>query len=401
MPAPVLILSDAPVEGDGRVTQCIEAYEHAGFHTTYLNIKACQHKAGLFSYAVAVLHFFLLVLPIASRRLPDFLSASSRYGAFRYLGAFFTALPTAFRETFGYYTMGHAARKHYPLSAGNLLHAHDLGALIFAYGLAGSTKCEIIYDAHEMNLYRDRKMGLFRLLLNYCYEAAIVPRTIFLVTVNNPIRHFFRKAYKHGNTRVIPNLFFQQNLPISLPDTDTIPTVVFFGAIVKNRGLDALVQSSGENLKVVIVFFGRDTEYAAEIRHKSDKRNVVFLDGRTLTDEILTKHVTAKTWGWCYIEDVCLNNRLALPNKFWQYLSLKIPMLTNQGSYVDKLTHRLGIGRGLRIDGNRNELAQTINNLSDSYDQRIESVRQLRVSRLRASYQQLITELVRYDHRDH
>jgi glycosyltransferase involved in cell wall biosynthesis len=47
---------------------------------------------------------------------------------------------------------------------------------------------------------------------------------------------------------------------------------------------------------------------------------------------------------WCCVDDVCLSYRLSLPNKFFQALSVGIPVVATYGSYLAEIVEKYQLG---------------------------------------------------------
>jgi glycosyltransferase involved in cell wall biosynthesis len=244
------------------------------------------------------------------------------------------------------------------------VHAHDAAMLL--PGIAGArlsgarvggtrvdgTRLGLVYDSHELATsvpYRERLWALFVARI----ERLVVPRCAAVITVSEGIAGRLQTRYRLARRpTVVRNVSalepgglggLRARLGI---DADT-PLVLHQGAPAQARGCEVLVRALAQLPDVHLAFLGDpERAYARELRHTIaahglDER-VRLLPGVPLGE--LLAHTAEADVGVTLLQDTCLNHRLALPNKLFEYIAAGVPVVAAALPEILRLVEEYGVG---------------------------------------------------------
>jgi glycosyltransferase involved in cell wall biosynthesis len=219
-----------------------------------------------------------------------------------------------------------------------VLHAHDLYCGVAAAIAKGRYGPPLIYDAHELEIHRNRRVGWMRLLVEHWLEQFVLSRSTEIRTVNAAILNVMTEWYKVPNAVRIVYSDFYAHIEVVRPSAQIQPAIVYVGQGVNGRMLEYLDHASVTDLFHVQVF---------------------------LLGSTLPSHIIAAGWGrgaenyeaalvalsrerrcmmWCCLENRCLSYELATPNKFFQALAIGAPIIASQGTYLAEIVLKYDIG---------------------------------------------------------
>jgi glycosyltransferase involved in cell wall biosynthesis len=217
----------------------------------------------------------------------------------------------------------------------DIFHAVDLDTLQAAVWAAREKK--IVYEARELYTElealsgRPRTQAIWRNL-----EKRLIGKAEKIITVNDSIADELVRLYSLAKPVVIRNdacipkdiktidLYHLYNIP---PDWKIL---IYQGVLRRGQGLSYLLDIMTCLDKVALVIVG-DGFIKSELEGKIASLNLLDkakFSGRVAPDE-LANYTTGVSAGMLLMEDVALNNRLALPQKFFQYLAAGIPQIVS------------------------------------------------------------------------
>jgi glycosyltransferase involved in cell wall biosynthesis len=232
------------------------------------------------------------------------------------------------------------------------VHAHD--AAMLAPGLLGArlTGALLVYDSHELATsvpYRERAWALLVAGL----ERLAVPRCGAVLTVSEGIAARLRQRYRLARTpTVVRNVTAlgaggTGGLRLSLgigPDT---PLVLHQGAPAPGRGCEVLLDAVARLPGVRLAFLGDPEPGYGEALRRAVRRRGLH-DRVTLLPSVplerLLAHTAEADVGVTLLQDTCENHRLALPNKLFEYIAARVPVLASALPETRALVERLGVG---------------------------------------------------------
>jgi glycosyltransferase involved in cell wall biosynthesis len=243
-----------------------------------------------------------------------------------------------------------------------IVHAHDAAMLL--PGLIGARLmgARLVYDSHELATsvpYRERAWAMFVEAI----ERLVVSRCAAVITVSDGIAERLRERYRlpvmpcvvrnvsalSAGERPTGHAGLRERLGVT-PDT---PLVLHQGAPAAARGCEVLIEAVATLPGVQLAFLG-DPEpgYGAVLQARIDKLG---LQGRvrmlpSVPLENLLAHTAEADVGVTLLQDTCLNHRLALPNKLFEYIAAEVPVVAAALPETQRLVESYGVGWCARPD---------------------------------------------------
>lgn len=246
--------------------------------------------------------------------------------------------------------------------------AIDLDTIHPCYTISRLKKIPRIYDAHE--LFTELIEVINRPAIKKVWEAVEkrwLPKFKFGYTVSESIAEEFKKRYGVNYQTI-------RNVP-ALNETDSIPIaekfILYQGAVNEGRGLEYLIPAMKTvNYKLVIC---GDGNFMPQLKKLIAENNVgakIELRGWTAPDKLREISQQA-TIGIALAEKKGLNQWLALPNKFFDYIHAALPQITMNYPEYKKLNEVYDVAI-LINDINPSTIARSINELLDNEPRRTE-----------------------------
>jgi glycosyltransferase involved in cell wall biosynthesis len=203
--------------------------------------------------------------------------------------------------------------------------AIDLDTIIPCYYTSKFKGIKRIYDAHE--LFTELKEVITRPAVKRLWlriERKFVPRFKWGYTVSDGIAQEFHRRYKVDYLTI-------RNLPVLRPLSIYTPAekfILYQGAVNEARGLESLVEAMKMiSTKLVIAGDGNFMKQLKNLIVENNVQDKVIFKGMLPPGELfgLTQQAT---FGVAFPESEGLNQLLALPNKFFDYLHGGLPQIT-------------------------------------------------------------------------
>lgn len=234
----------------------------------------------------------------------------------------------------------------------DVLLANDLDTLA-ANVLAGKLKrIPVVYDSHELFtgvpelVDRPRVCKIWRWI-----EAKCLPHVALAFTVSPSIAVHYHQQYGIP-FRVVRNLPVKSTHPVkpgnpiseSTPDSRDKPVIIYQGALNKGRGLESAIRAMEflPEAQLIIAGAGDIEEELKQLAAQSTTGNVTFT-GR-LERERLNQLTRTASLGISVEEDLGLNYRYALPNKLFDYIQARIPVVVSDLPEMRRMVETYNIG---------------------------------------------------------
>lgn len=226
--------------------------------------------------------------------------------------------------------------------------ANDLDTLPASYMASRIRKVKLIYDSHELFtqvpelIDRPRVQRVWK-WIEYWY----VRRLDYALTVNHSIAEIYRRLYK-TRFRVV------RNVPVKrepCPDQQVKrdfagkKVIIYQGALNVSRGLELVIETMQylENTVFLVVGSG---DIDAALRTMVEEKNLeekVFFKGRLFPPELFPLTCAADL-GISLEEDRGLNYRYTLPNKLFDYIQARVPVLCSALPEMARIVNTYGVG---------------------------------------------------------
>jgi glycosyltransferase involved in cell wall biosynthesis len=178
-------------------------------------------------------------------------------------------------------------------------------------------------------------------------EAICLPRLRYALTVSFSIATLYRRLYgiPFRVVRNMPERISNEILQSAREKKQERQMIIYQGALNVGRGLESLIDAMQylEKAKLIIAGSG-DIEEDLKLRVKEKKlgKRVNFV-GRLLPAELVNLTCQADL-GISLEEDMGLNYRYALPNKLFDYIQCRVPVLCSARPEMARIVESFGVG---------------------------------------------------------
>jgi glycosyltransferase involved in cell wall biosynthesis len=235
----------------------------------------------------------------------------------------------------------------------DLLLANDLDTLPANYLAGKIRRKKLVYDSHEYFTEVPELAGRnFTRRVWTAIEKCILPRIKYSYTVCESIAKIYSEKYNIG-MQVIRNLpEYIKVLPkikVSIRQQGE-KVIVYQGSLNMARGLELAIEAMNHIDKAKLVIIG-DGDITGKLKRMADKpalRNKVQFIPRMPYDELVSYTIQADL-GISLEEKIGLNYYYALPNKLFDYIQARIPVLVSDFPEMARIVKNYGIGRAVSI----------------------------------------------------
>ena len=240
----------------------------------------------------------------------------------------------------------------------DIFHAVDLDVLQAAVRAADKSGGRVVYESRE--LYTELESLKGRSLVRNFWrelETRLIGRATRIITINDSIADELVTRYGVERPTVIRNV---ARLPLALKPIDLhakfgIPsdwiTLIYQGILRSGQGLMYLLDIIKILNNVALIFVGSghlESELRARV-HTLGIADKVLFAGMVPPDS-LANYTAGADAGVLLMEGVALNNRLALPQKLFQYLTCGIPQIVSPMSEIAKFVESEKSGLVVPLD---------------------------------------------------
>lgn len=214
-------------------------------------------------------------------------------------------------------------------------HCNDLEPLLMAWlAKKVNRKLVVVYDAHEYQRERNGRKGLIKFFTRMI-EPVVIKAADEVITVSEGIVNEYKRLYKLPEVHLIfnaPNqkeMVGRQNLfreKFAIPEDHTI--FLYQGAFTIGRGVDILIDcfAQMETEKVSLVFLGSGM-FQEKVDKAAKKYGNIYSHPSVPYNEIIN-YSSSADYGLNSVENVCLSYYYCMPNKLFEYVQARIPIIT-------------------------------------------------------------------------
>lgn len=247
----------------------------------------------------------------------------------------------------------------------DVISCHDLEALSLGYlsTLFRKKKAKplLVYDAHEYELGRNTDRGEMKTFFAGRRERYLMKRCAFGIAVNDSIADAMQSVHHLSERPIVA-----RSTPICWDlDTQVIAKrrnelrqmanassdaflVMYHGGILRNRGIDLLVEAVAQNSALIgfVMGYVLEEDYFLHLREMIKDRaieNRMFFLPHVPQSQIW-EYAGAVDVGFMMIQNTCESYYLCLPNKFFECVQSLTPMVASAFPELKRLIHRYHIG---------------------------------------------------------
>lgn len=218
----------------------------------------------------------------------------------------------------------------------DFVHCNDLNTLLS--GVLSMKRDSVVYDAHE--LYVEKKKGLSKLLWRFI-EYLLIPKVSSIIVPEKNRLKYLRKKY--GSKK---NFYLIENFPLRIEGLDknfyfkrygitknkNIEILSYIGNISAERGIETVIKAVSMTEGITFVCIGPiEDGYLTELNNYIKKLKLeekVFIKPPIKNQDVI--HATKSSdIGMVFYENSNLNNYYCASNKLYEYITCKVPVLTN------------------------------------------------------------------------
>ncbi len=226
-----------------------------------------------------------------------------------------------------------------------LMISNDLDTLPASFMASRIRGVPLIYDSHELFtqvpelIHRKAVQSVW-----FWIERRLVPKLRHAVTVNYSIATIYRRLYG-TRFKVVRNV--PEKLEFSPREENPAKKqmIIYQGALNVGRGLELMIDAMQHLEHVLFVVVGSgdiETELKRRVIQKELSDRVEFR-GRILPEDLRTLTLSADL-GISLEEDLGLNYRYSLPNKIFDYIQCRVPVLCSALPEMSRIVNSFGVG---------------------------------------------------------
>jgi glycosyltransferase involved in cell wall biosynthesis len=223
--------------------------------------------------------------------------------------------------------------------------SNDLDTLPANFLASRIRRVPLIYDSHELFtqvpelIHRKTVQSVWKWI-----EHRLVPRLQHAVTVNYSIATIYRRLYG-TRFKVVRNVPERLEYTPREKDPTAKQMIIYQGSLNIGRGLELMIDAMRhiQDVRFVVVGTG-DIEDELRQRVVQNKLNDrVEFRGRMLPEDLVALTMQADL-GISLEEDLGLNYRYSLPNKLFDYIQSRVPVLCSALPEMSRIVDSYGVG---------------------------------------------------------
>ena len=242
--------------------------------------------------------------------------------------------------------------------------ANDLDTLLGVFCAVRLRRKQIVYDSHEyFTEVPELTNRPFVKRVWTAIERCLFPRLKNCITVCESIANIYTKTYGVP-VRVVRNLPFSHEQYIENQRNENL--ILYQGSLNVGRGLEMLI-SAMEHLPEAKLLIVGDGDIKSDLQKLVSQRKLgdrVEFTGKIPYSEV-KNYTRQAAIGVSLEEDCCANYRFALPNKLFDYIQARTPVLVSDLPEMARIVQQYNCGEVL-TKRTEHDLAKQIANLLEN-----------------------------------
>lgn len=230
-----------------------------------------------------------------------------------------------------------------------ILVSNDLDTLPAVYFVSWLRRLPVVYDCHEYFTEVPELIGRKWTRKTWEFlEKLFLPRIKYASTVSPSIAAVYKDKYgiEMQVVRNLPYRIAEMLKPSQVPNMEREFIILYQGSLNMGRGLELAIKAMQfmNNAKLIIVGSGDILHKLKGLAGSMGLDNKVVFPGRLMPDKLLTYTLQADL-GLSLEEKLGLNYYYALPNKLFDYIQARVPVLVSDLPEMANIVRSYGIGK--------------------------------------------------------
>ena len=213
----------------------------------------------------------------------------------------------------------------------------------------------IIYDCRE--IYTELSAHISKPLykkVSCWYEKYFLKYVNTILTTADSDEKLLKKKYgcfKHLKWYIVYNYpinyknYKKHNLKIKFNIPTNHTTIIYQGVIQKHRGVGQLIEliKSSDNITAIIIGGGESKDhYIQKTKQLNIINKVIFINKVPYLE--LLDYTADCDIGWLVIKGQGISNKLAMPNKLFEYTLMGLPVISSQLKNMERIIKKYNLG---------------------------------------------------------
>ncbi|MBC7389237.1 MAG: glycosyltransferase [Opitutaceae bacterium] len=224
-------------------------------------------------------------------------------------------------------------------SKADIITANDLDTIFPCYLVSRLKKIRLVYDSHEyFTELPELQKKKFTRAIWLKLEEALFSKLKYISTVGNFIAEAYSKKY-NVPVSVIRNMPLKVDNPVCNSKTNII---IYQGAVNVGRGIELMIKAFAYLPEYELWIIGDGLIFKNILEQCKSSNNVKVLGKKTFQE--LPLLTSQGMLGLSLEEDLGLNYRYSLPNKIFDYVNARIPVIVSDLPEMRALVEKYNIG---------------------------------------------------------
>jgi len=254
----------------------------------------------------------------------------------------------------------------------DLIVSIDLDTLAGCQAAARLRHIRLLWDSHELFPEVPEIAGkpfvkkVWWAVQNFCVPR--LRKADVAVTVCQSIADIFKERYGRQFlvVRNAPLASRAMQIVNTSPDTDRPFTLLYQGAVNVGRGIEETILAlpSMPDVRLVVVGGGDVLEEVKALAVKTGVNDRVDFVGRVPFSQ-LPPYMAAADMGLVFMRNLCLNYYYALPNRVFDFVQARLPILANRLPEIERIVEGEDVGACIE-DLTPEAIAKAVNDIKDN-----------------------------------